>query len=80
MAMTRVVVTLDQATLSRLDHLVQQRVFPNRSKAIESAVQDKLARFDHSRLAIECAKLDPRAEQQMAEEGMAPESATWPQY
>ena len=80
MAMTRVVVTLDQATLSRLDHLVQQRVFPSRSKAIESAVQDKLARFDHSRLAIECAKLDPRAERQMAEEGMAQESAAWPQY
>ena len=33
-----------------------------------------------SRLARECAKLDPREEQTLAEEGMAADSAIWPQY
>jgi hypothetical protein len=35
---------------------------------------------DNSRLAEECAKLDPQVEQAMAEEGMVQDVATWPDY
>lgn len=80
MTTTKVAVTLDTELLAQLDLLVAQRVFPNRSKAIQEAVQDKLARVRRSRLARECAKLDPRTEQALAEEGMDQELATWPQY
>lgn len=34
-----------------------------RSRAIQEAVEDKLARLDRSRLGRECGTLDPRAEQ-----------------
>lgn len=80
MATTKVAVTLDAELLAQLDQLVAQRVFPNRSKAIQEAVQDKLTRVRRSRLARECAKLDPSAEQALAEEGMGQELAAWPQY
>jgi Arc/MetJ-type ribon-helix-helix transcriptional regulator len=63
-----------------LDHLVAQHVFPNRSKAIQVALQDKLARMRRSRLAQECAKLDPGEEQAFAEEGIAQELTSWPEY
>jgi Arc/MetJ-type ribon-helix-helix transcriptional regulator len=80
MAVTKTAITIDRALLSRLDTLVQQGEYPSRSKAIQAAVAEKLARRERSRLAVECAKLDPRAEQALAEEGMGTELAAWPQY
>ena len=32
------------------------------------------------RLAVECAKLDPEIEVQMAEEGLADDVSGWPEY
>jgi metal-responsive CopG/Arc/MetJ family transcriptional regulator len=70
-ATTKVAITIDKALLAKLDRLVERKLFPNRSKAIQAAVQDKLARLDRTRLARECAKLNPREEKALAEEGMA---------
>ncbi len=74
MTTTKVAVTLDSELLAKLDELVDQHVFPNRSKAIQEALQDKLARLQRRRLAIECAKLDPREERALAEEGRPPQA------
>jgi len=65
------------AALARVDSLVARRVFPNRSRAIQIALQEKLERQEGARLAAECAKLDPAYEQAMAEEGADLES--WPE-
>jgi metal-responsive CopG/Arc/MetJ family transcriptional regulator len=62
--------TLDEDLLKRLDRLVKNRTFENRSRAIQEAVSEKLARLDRGRLARECAKLDRKSEQTMAEEGL----------
>jgi metal-responsive CopG/Arc/MetJ family transcriptional regulator len=80
MATTKVAVTIDTDLLAQVDQLVAERVFPNRSKAIQVALQDKLSRMRRSRLARESAKLDPQLEQALAEEGMDQELAAWPQY
>ena len=80
MSTTKVAFTLDEKTLDRLDRLVKARVFPNRSRAIQAAVEEKLGRLEQSRLARECAKLDPAFEQAMAEEGMSEELGQWPEY
>ena len=77
---TKIAITLDQKLLVQLDQLVEQQVFASRSKAIQAAIQDKLARINRGRLARECAKLDPRVEQALAEEGLEQELATWPEY
>ena len=66
MARSKVAISLDESTLNRLDKLVQKQVFPNRSQAIEEAVAEKLARLERSRLAQECAKLDPAFEKALA--------------
>ena len=70
MPKTKVAVSLDARLVIRLDTLVRQAQFPNRSQAIQAALQEKLARLDRTRLARECAKLDPRYERELAEEGM----------
>jgi metal-responsive CopG/Arc/MetJ family transcriptional regulator len=80
MSRSKVAISLDEATLNRLDQLVRKRVFPNRSQAIEEAVAEKLARLEKSRLAQECAKLDPAFEKALAEEGLSEDLAEWPEY
>lgn len=80
MSTSKVAITIDEGLLARLDRLVDKNVFPNRSKAIQEAVRDKLARLDRSRLARECAKLDAREEKALAEEGMEWELSEWPEF
>lgn len=80
MPKTKVAVTLDARLVGRLDRLVRQAQFPNRSQAIETALQEKLARLDRTRLARECAQLDPQEERALAEEGLGSELAAWPEY
>jgi len=76
----KVAISLDGQTLGRLDRLVKAQVFPNRSQAIQLAIDEKLARMDKSRLAHECAKTNPAHEKAIAEEGMSWELAEWPEY
>jgi len=78
MATTKIAVTIDEKTLTRLDKLVKSEIFPNRSKAVQAAISEKLERLDKVRLARECAKLDPNFERSIAEEGMDFEE--WPEY
>jgi metal-responsive CopG/Arc/MetJ family transcriptional regulator len=80
MASTKIAITMDKNTLHRLDRLVKDQMFPNRSKAIQEAVEEKLNKLERSRLARECAKLDLADERAMAEEGMGEELKQWPEY
>ncbi len=80
MGSAKVAITIDDDTLHRLDRLVKEHVFPNRSKAIQEAVQDKIKRLEKSRLARECAKLDPSYEQALADEGISEDVNEWPEY
>ena len=80
MARAKVAISLDENTLNQLDRLVKARVFPNRSQAIQEAVEEKILRLDRSRLARECAKVDPAFEKALAEEGLSAELTEWPEY
>ena len=80
MGSVKVAITLDRQTLQSVDGLVSRKVFPNRSRAIQEAVGEKLARMERSRLASECAKLDPKFEKALAEEGLGRDLETWPEY
>jgi Arc/MetJ-type ribon-helix-helix transcriptional regulator len=71
MSRTKVVVALDQAILSKLDQFVKRKIFSSRSQAIQEAISEKIAVLEGSRLAIECAKLDPEEEKAFAELGMS---------
>lgn len=80
MPKTKVAITLDTALLGRVDELVARREFRNRSQAIETALAEKLARAGRTRLARECARLDPADERALAEEGLAGSADSWPEY
>ena len=80
MGRSKIAITLEEKFLEELDRLVRERVFQNRSQAIQSAVEEKLERLQRRRLAQECAKLDPEEEKLLAEEGLTEDLSEWPAY
>ncbi len=80
MATSKIAITIEKNTLNRLDLLVKSHFFPNRSRAIQEAVAEKIERIEKSRLARECAKLNPEFEQDLSEEGFDMEIDEWPEY
>jgi Arc/MetJ-type ribon-helix-helix transcriptional regulator len=80
MPKTKVALTLDADLVDQVDELVERRRFRNRSQAIEAALADKLRRLARTRLAMESAKLNPREEKRLADEGLTEDLAGWPEY
>lgn len=80
MSTAKIAITIEEDVLGQLDRLVSSKVFPNRSKAIQEAIKEKLSRVNRSRLAKECAKLDSAVEMSIAEEGFSREIEEWPEY
>lgn len=78
MPKARVALPIDADLIDRVDTLVSERRFRNRGQAVESVLAEKLGRLARTRLAIECAKLDPALEQRLADEGLDRES--WSEY
>jgi Arc/MetJ-type ribon-helix-helix transcriptional regulator len=79
MATVKVTVTLEIESVRKVDRLVREGRFPSRSRAVQRALADMLARRKHSRLAEELAKINPREERALAEEALSGEPA-WPEY
>lgn len=80
MATQKIAITMEKKLVDRIDRLVEMHMFPNRSRAIQEAVAEKVLKLDKTRLARECAKMDPVHEQSLAEEGMSAELESWPEY
>jgi len=80
MGRSKIAITLEEKFLVELDRLVRERVFQNRSQAIQAAVEEKLERLQRRRLAQECANLDPEEERLLAEEGLTEDLGEWPAY
>ncbi len=79
MATTKIAISIDAETVQRVDELVSSAGYPSRSRLFQDAVQDKLARLSRSRLAEQCALLDPAQEQEMADEFTPEELELWQQ-
>jgi metal-responsive CopG/Arc/MetJ family transcriptional regulator len=80
MSAAKVAISIDARLLRRLDSLVERNVFKTRSEAIQHAVEEKLSRFNKTRLARECSKLSKKEEQKFAEEAIVSDLAEWPDY
>ena len=78
MATAKVAITVDEQLLRLIDRWVSQGRYPNRSRAIQAAVREKVERWNHTRLADEVAKLNPKEERALAEETFAGEA--WPAF
>lgn len=73
----KIAVTLDRRTVADLDRWVKEGKYPNRSRALQSAVNLLSEREKRTRLMRELVKLDPQEEKRMAEQGLG---EPWPEY
>jgi len=76
----KIAISIDKRVLNRIDKLVENRIFTNRSRAIQTAIEEKISKLDKSRLAIESAKLNKTEEQQLSEESSQTDLTEWPEY
>jgi metal-responsive CopG/Arc/MetJ family transcriptional regulator len=80
MPKAKVAITIDEDLISRLDRMVKEGKYSNRSQAIQEAVEYRIEAVTKTRLARESAKLDPGYEQLLADEGLEGDLAEWPEY
>lgn len=80
MPKTKLAITLERDLVEDLDDLIADHRFANRSQAIEAALAEKLARLSRTRLGREAARLDPREEARLADEGLEADVMEWPAY
>lgn len=78
MSTAKVAITVDEQLLRLIDRWVSQGRYPSRSRAIQAAVREKVERWNHTRLADEVAKLNPKEERALAEETLAGDA--WPAF
>ncbi len=74
----KIAITVDEKSLRDIDRLVDEGRYPNRSRAVQSALLMLTERDRRARLSRELNKLDPAEEQRLAEEGLG--DASWPSY
>ena len=74
----KIAVTLDQKTVGDLDRWVREGRYPNRSRALQSAVDLLSEREKRTRLSRELTKIDPHEERELAEQGLG--DRAWPEY
>ena len=79
MTVQKIAITIDEELLEELDKLISTRKYPSRSRAIQEAVREQLARLKRDRLVRESAKLDRAFEQKLADEGLG-DLTEWPEY
>ncbi len=80
MSVAKVTISIESDVLKQLDRLVTERVFSNRSQAVNSVVKERINRLNKTRLARACEMLDPSEEQAFAEIGASGDIEEWPEY
>lgn len=80
MPTAKIAITIDAETVKEIDRWVREKKYPNRSKVIQEAVKERIARWRKTRLIEESAKLNPKEEKALAEERLAAENEQWPGY
>ena len=65
---SKIAITIDPELLRVVDRWVAEGRYPNRSRAIQAALREKSERWRRTRLAEECARLDPAEERALADE------------
>ena len=58
MSTVKVAISIDPGLLVQIDQMVKEKIYPNRSKAIQSAIHEKLNRINRNRLDIPVVRLE----------------------
>ena len=75
MPAAKVAITVEKELLKAVDRWVTQGRYPNRSRAIQAALLEKMARWKHTRLLEALQQIDPKEEKALADETLTGD--TW---
>lgn len=79
MSTEKIAITIDEELLAKVDKLVREGLFPNRSRAVAAAIQQLTRDERRARFRRELAKLNPKEEKAMAAE-FGDGGVPWPDY
>ena len=79
MTKAKVAITVDETLLRKVDRLVKQGDYPNRSQAVEAALRAHLLDRRRANYLRESRKLDVKEEQALANERYTADVA-WPPF
>jgi len=65
----KIAITIDENLLAQIDRLVEAKVYPNRSRAIEANLQVNEQKLRRQIFELECLKLNSAEEKEEAELG-----------
>ena len=77
---SKLAITINSVVPSRLDRLIQNKLYASRSEVNAKAVEAQMQRLEYTRLSEQCALLDVDEEQAMADVGLAADAAVWPAF
>ncbi|MBI4824221.1 MAG: ribbon-helix-helix protein, CopG family [Nitrospirae bacterium] len=80
MPATKIAITVEKDIVKQIDRLVREGKYRSRSKAIQDALKGRLMDWRRKRLFEEVSKLDPKEEQDIAEESLHMEDEEWEKY
>ena len=80
MTAAKIIITLDENLLREVDSWVEQKLYTNRSQAVQTALLDRFNQINQQRLEAECAKLNLQEEQAFADLGIEQTLSGWGQY
>jgi Arc/MetJ-type ribon-helix-helix transcriptional regulator len=79
MSTEKIAITIEEPLLAKVDKLVRDGLFPNRSRAIAAAIKQLTRDERHARFRRELARLNPKEERAMAAE-FGDGGVPWPEY
>jgi len=80
MASAKIAITLEQECLKEIDLWVSEGRYPNRSRAIQEVLKEKIARWRKRRLISVLSQVVPEEERKSSEEGFETVNEVWDEY
>ncbi|MDQ7823128.1 MAG: CopG family transcriptional regulator [Candidatus Eremiobacteraeota bacterium] len=80
MASAKIAITLEHECLKEIDLWVSEGLYPNRSKAIQEVLKERIARWRKNRLQSALSQVVPEEERKLSEEGFDAVNKAWEKY
>jgi Arc/MetJ-type ribon-helix-helix transcriptional regulator len=75
----KIAITIEERLLAKVDRLVRDGLFPNRSRAVAAAIRQLTREERRARFRRELAKLNPKQERALSNE-FGDGGVAWPEY
>jgi len=79
-ASAKIAITLERECLKEIDLWISEGRYPNRSRAIQEILKEKIMRWRKKRLISALSYAEPDGERKISEEGFEAVNEVWDEY